>query len=88
MNDLISRSALEMCLQETNIRIAADKGKMFDLIQSAPAVDAISRSEVIAQLEGFKISIGDVIMGFVVDRIIERVKNMPAVEWRTENGKN
>ena len=42
--------------------------------------DLISRSEVIAQLEGFKISIGDVIMGFVVDRIIERVKAIPAAK--------
>lgn len=40
--------------------------------------DLISRSELIAQLENFKISIGDVILRFVVDRIIEIVKNLPA----------
>ena len=40
--------------------------------------DLISRAEVIAQLESFKLSLGDVILGFVVDRMIERVKEMPA----------
>lgn len=45
--------------------------------------DLISRSELIAQLENFKISLGDVIMGFVVDRIIERVKNMPTADRRS-----
>lgn len=41
--------------------------------------DLISRSEVIAQLEGFKLSLGDVILRLVVDRVIERVKAQPAV---------
>lgn len=42
--------------------------------------DLINRSELIAQLEGFKLSLGDVILGFVVDRVIERVKALPAVK--------
>lgn len=41
--------------------------------------DLISRSELIAQLEGFKLSLGDVILGFVVDRVIEHVQEMPGV---------
>lgn len=46
--------------------------------------DLISRSELISQLEGFKLSLGDVILGCVVDRVIERVKEqqperLPAV---------
>ncbi len=45
--------------------------------------DLISRSELIAQLEGFKLSQGDVILRFVVDRVIERVEEMPASESRT-----
>lgn len=49
--------------------------------------DLISRSQLIEQLEGFKIRIGDVIMGFVIDRIIELVKNLPAANRRAENGK-
>lgn len=40
--------------------------------------DLISRSELIAKLECFKLSLGDVILGFVVDRVIERVQEMPA----------
>ena len=40
--------------------------------------DLISRSELIAQLESFKLSLGDVILGFVVDRVIERVREMPS----------
>lgn len=42
--------------------------------------DLIDRAELIAQLEGFKLSLGDVILGFVVDRVIERVRQLPAVE--------
>ena len=49
--------------------------------------DLISRSQLIETLEEFKILIGDVIMGFVVDRIIERVKELPAADRRAENGK-
>lgn len=42
--------------------------------------DLISRSELIAQLEGFKFALGDVFFQMVVDRVIERVKAQPAVE--------
>jgi hypothetical protein len=42
--------------------------------------DLISRSEVIAQLEGFKLSLGDIFLRFVVDRAIERVRDIPAAE--------
>lgn len=42
--------------------------------------DLISRSKLIDQLEGLKLSLGDVILGFVVDRVIEQVKEMPAVD--------
>lgn len=40
-NDLISRSALLEALENEKIRIAVDKGKMFRLIEAAPAVDAV-----------------------------------------------
>lgn len=80
MNDLISRSALEMSLHETNIRIAADKGKMFDLIQTAPAVDAIPRSDLVAELESFKVSLADVVLRFLVNRVIEIVKAFHVAE--------
>ena len=42
--------------------------------------DLISRSELIAQLEGFKLSLGDVILGLVVQRVISFVLEMPAAE--------
>ena len=42
--------------------------------------DLISRSELIAQLESLKASMGDVVLGLVVDRAIERVKDLPAAE--------
>lgn len=42
--------------------------------------DLISRAEVIAQLEAFKFCLGDIILGFVVDRVIERVRDIPAAE--------
>jgi hypothetical protein len=38
--------------------------------------DLISRSELIAQLESFKFALGDVILGFVVDRVIGVVKEL------------
>ena len=79
-DDLISRSALEMSLQETNIRIAVDKGKMFNLIQSAPAVDAIPRSDLVAELERFRVSLADVVLRFLVNRVIEIVKAFSASE--------
>jgi len=40
-NDLISRSALIALLENEKIRMAVDKGKMFRLIEAAPAVDAV-----------------------------------------------
>lgn len=42
--------------------------------------DLISRAEVIAQLECFKASMADIILRFVVDRVIERVREIPAAE--------
>jgi hypothetical protein len=42
--------------------------------------DLISRSELIAQLQAFKMSMGDIVLRFVVDRVIERVKEQPAAE--------
>ena len=42
--------------------------------------DTISRSALIAELEGFKMSLGDVVLRYVVDRVIGVVKNQPAVK--------
>lgn len=42
--------------------------------------DSISRSKLIAELEQFKIFLGDICFGWVVDRIIEKIKRMPGVE--------
>ena len=42
--------------------------------------DLISRAAIIADLECFKLSLGDIVLRFVVDRIIERVKALPAAE--------
>ena len=39
--------------------------------------DLISRGALIAELEGFKVSLGDIVLGWVVDRVIERVKQAP-----------
>lgn len=39
--------------------------------------DLISRSKLIADLEAFKVSLGDIVLGWVVDRVIERVEQMP-----------
>ena len=36
--------------------------------------DTISRSALIAELEAFKMSLGDVVLRFVVDRVIDVVK--------------
>lgn len=38
---LIDANALEKALETVNIRIAPDKGKMFNLIENAPTVDAV-----------------------------------------------
>ena len=42
--------------------------------------DCISRSALIAELKQFKIFLGDIVFGWVVDRIIDKVKRMPAAE--------
>ena len=48
--------------------------------------DLISRSELIAQLEEFKINLADIFFCFVVDRVIKIVQDMPAAERRAKNG--
>jgi Lar family restriction alleviation protein len=40
--------------------------------------DTISRSKLIADLECFKLQLGDIILGFVVDRVVEIVQAQPA----------
>lgn len=40
--------------------------------------DSISRSALVAELECFKMSLGDAVLRLIVDRIIERVKAHPA----------
>lgn len=50
--------------------------------------DTISRSALIVELEAFKMSLGDIVLRYIVDRVIELVKNFqvkedpPAKEWR------
>lgn len=51
--------------------------------------DLISRSALVAELESFKMSLGDIVFRFVVDRVIERVKAQPAAKppkMKTPNG--
>ena len=36
--------------------------------------DMISRSALVAELEAFKMSLGDIVLRFVVDRVIDVVK--------------
>lgn len=45
--------------------------------------DLIDRAKLIQDLEAFKLSLGDFVFGFVVDRVIERVKAQPAAEVKT-----
>ena len=40
--------------------------------------DLIDRGKLIADLEAFKVSLNDIVFGFVLDRVIERVKAQPA----------
>ena len=47
--------------------------------------DLIDRAKLIGDLELFKIHLGDVIFGFVVDRVIERVKAQPAANVKADN---
>lgn len=42
--------------------------------------DTISRSALIAELEGFKVSTGDPVIRLIIDRIISIVKDRPDVE--------
>jgi hypothetical protein len=42
-----------------------------------PVNDLISRGALIEELRAFKISLGDIVLGWVVDRVIERVAQMP-----------
>lgn len=42
--------------------------------------DTISRSALVAELEAFKMSLGDIVLRFVVDRVIEIVKAHKAPE--------
>lgn len=42
--------------------------------------DLISRSALIENLKAFKVSLGDFVLGWVVDRVIERVEQMPGKE--------
>jgi len=42
--------------------------------------DTISRSALVAELEAFKMSMGDIVLRFIVDRVIERVNAQPVVE--------
>jgi hypothetical protein len=42
--------------------------------------DIISRSALIAELEAFKMSLGDIVLRFVVDRVIDLVKNFKGIE--------
>lgn len=39
--------------------------------------DMISRSALIAELEGFKLSLGDIFFRMIVDRVIERIREQP-----------
>ena len=47
--------------------------------------DLIDRAKLIGDLELFKIHLGDIIFGFVVDRVIEQVKAQPAAEVKADN---
>ena len=43
-------------------------------------IDLIDRTALVAELEGLKAILGDVFLGMVVERAIERVKAQPEVE--------
>lgn len=47
--------------------------------------DLISRSALLAELEGFKLSLGDIFFRMIVDRVIERVKAQPTVDQKVTN---
>lgn len=46
--------------------------------------DLIDRAKLIADLETFKLSLGDIVFGYVVDRVIDQVKAQPAAEVKKE----
>lgn len=46
--------------------------------------DLIDRAKLIDELESFKLSLGDFVFGFVVDRVIEQVKAQPAADVKTD----
>lgn len=46
--------------------------------------DTISRSALVADLESFKVQMGDPVFRFLVDRVIERVKAQPGVSRQVE----
>ncbi len=48
-------------------------------------MDLIDRAKLIGDLELFKINLGDIIFGFVVDRVIEQVKAQPAANVKGSN---
>lgn len=46
--------------------------------------DLIDRPKLIQELEAFKISLNDMVLGYVLDRVIERVKAQPAAAVKPE----
>ncbi len=42
--------------------------------------DLIHRAKLIADLEAFKMSLGDIIFVWLVDRVIELIRRQPGVE--------
>lgn len=46
--------------------------------------DLISRPALLEVLEGFKLSLGDIFFRMIVDRVIERIREQPAVKLGTE----
>ena len=46
--------------------------------------DLIDRAKLVADLEAFKLRLGDIVFGYVVDRVIEQVKAQPAAEVKQE----
>lgn len=46
--------------------------------------DLISRSALLAELEGFKLSLGDIFFQMIVNRVIERVKEQQTVGTRKD----
>lgn len=53
---------------DRTISVPTEKGETMD--------DLISRAAVIAELEAFKMSLGDIVLRFVVDRVIDLVREV------------